>query len=155
MVADAGDPTSLVNWLIGHQRDVIWLIAIALGVAGWLSKRFGSRPPAGAPPRSRASDVLAGLRVALEAAQSGRVPGAPAGGVSRGGSPARSTPPRVPASSGRGAGGAAPPVPPRATLPVRPSGRAPAPLLDAFRDPAGARTAVILAEILAKPVALR
>lgn len=148
MAADAGDSSSLVNWLIAHQRDVIWLVAIALGSAGWLSKRLRTRPLGGAAPSSRASDVLAGLRVALAAAQNAKAQGAPA--TSR----AAARRPAPPPSR-------APSAPPAPAAPTRPRVAAAAshprrsPVLDAFRDPAGARTAVILAEILAPPVGLR
>jgi len=148
MAAGAGDPSSLVNWLIAHQRDVIWLVAIALGSAGWLSKRLRARPLGGAAPSSRASDVLAGLRVALAAAQNAKAqgPAATSGGAARRPAP---PPPRAPSAP------SAPVAParPRVAAVARPARRSP--VLDAFRDPAGARTAVILAEILAPPVGLR
>ncbi len=135
LLADAADS---LQWAISHAGGAIWLIAVLGGLVSWVAKR----------QKATLARQAALTRRALQ----------PPGTVAA--APAAAAPPRSVA--------APPPVQPR-TIPIRPApartvsapGDPPpaalaSPVLrGAFGDSAHARTAVILAEILAPPVALR
>jgi hypothetical protein len=130
-----GDAADSLQWAVSHVGGAIWLIAIVGGVVSWAARKQKA--------------LLA--RQAARARQALQPPASAA------------APPPAPQSIQ-----APPPVQPRAVFarpaPARaavapgdpPAAAASSPVLrGAFGDSAHARTAVILAEVLAPPVALR
>jgi hypothetical protein len=134
-----GDAADSLQWAISHVGGAVWLLAVLGGIVSWAAKR----------QKAALARRMAFARPAMQPA--GTVVAAPAAVTARS---AQAAPP--------------PPVQPRAAF-VRPApARAvvapgdPPPaalsspvLRGAFADSAHARTAVILAEVLAPPVALR
>ncbi|MEO7040425.1 MAG: hypothetical protein ABI186_10390 [Candidatus Elarobacter sp.] len=166
MSAAASDPAGGLRWLLEHPQNVIWFVAIAAFALNGVLKRLRSpqaAQSADVPDRRRA--LLDGLRLAAAAAKSaqaaaqrGRFAASAAPGIRLGAPVAAAVPAAstartvVPAA----AGAAARPPAGRGAHPFgQPAAAGRSPLLEAFRSPAGARTAVILAEILAPPVGLR
>ena len=128
------DVESAFRWALENSGSAIWFIAILAGLFG-----FG---------RSRRKQQQRLTRAAM--------PGPPAGTAMPTAAPALGAPATT--------ANYPPPsrVPPRAVAPVAAGTPAPAVaritrggLLGAFGDPAHARTAVVLSELLAPPVALR
>jgi hypothetical protein len=117
---------------------IIWVVAIAVrGIAKIVAPR---RTPSmsGAPaPASRAP-----TSAQVTAAAAARSVGPPTVAAARSSYPPPTTPQR---------GAPSPPPPPFPKPPARP----PSALTAALRDPARVRTAVILAEVLGPPLALR
>jgi len=145
------DPSNVFGWALDHAQDVWWLVAIVIGLVAWTNKRLGAfrrasaraaatPGPAGSAQRTMEEAVrraLAGERPTQATPQAVT----PAQAAPKPPQPAR--PAQVPRSALLVADAAAPAPPVRQTL------------VEAFGDPAHARTAVILAEVLAPPLAMR
>ncbi|MBV8750484.1 MAG: hypothetical protein JO103_12320 [Candidatus Eremiobacteraeota bacterium] len=151
MIAQA-DPSDVFGWALNHARDIWWLIAVVIGLIAWTNKRLGAFRRASAratgaqgPTASAQRTMEEAVRRALagdgQPAQAAPQPAATAQAAPKPPQPAR------PVQSPRSAVVVAEPVTP--TIPVRQT------LAEAFGDPAHARTAVILAEVLAPPLAMR
>lgn len=153
MAATPDDPAALLRWLTANQQDVLWLVALALGGAGWLAKRL--RPSRSSAGRTRLrTGLIANLRSAAAAMQAASQPTTGRGASALAAAPGlgrRSAPAARPVAPAEPGLGSMPSLHLEDHAALRPR----SPLLDAFRDPAGARTAVVLAEILAPPVGLR
>jgi hypothetical protein len=134
-----GDATDSLQWAVSHVGGAVWLIAVLGGVVSWVAKRQKAalaRQTALARRALQPSAVVAAAPAASP--QNAPAPTAPA--------PAQ--PRAVFVRPGAARAGVAPgdPLPADLSSPV---------LRGAFADSAHARTAVILAEVLAPPVALR
>jgi hypothetical protein len=129
------------NW-----PTVIPIIAGAVAAVRWMRKRF-------APPPGTAA-MTAGTSFASIQANA-QAPVATAA-RSAGGPPTvtAARPAYPPPTAPQRAAPAPPRVPPPPPLPAPPA-RPPSPLAAALRDPSRVRTAVILAEVLGPPLALR
>jgi hypothetical protein len=160
------DPADAVKWAFNHVDSVWWIWgAIAVGIA-WTNKRLRDWNRRNADPTVLAARAKA--RAALIAALSPAV--AAAGGrVAAPPSPAPAAP-AAPTAAGAGrkhrhpAQAPTPPPPQRSVTPVARSVDVPAAaaaatgtwtLAGAFGDPAHARTAIVIAEALGPPLALR
>jgi hypothetical protein len=132
-----GDAADSLQWAISHVGGAVWLLAVLGGIVSWAAKR----------QKAALARRMAFARPAMQ----------PPGAVV-------AAPPAAPPRSVQ----APPPVQPRAVFvrpaPARavvapgdppPTALASPVLRGAFADSAHARTAVILAEVLAPPVALR
>jgi len=152
-VTQPSDPVEVLKWAAHHWGDAWWLIgAIAAGMA-WTSKRLGDwrrRNAVAVTARPRAAALLY------------QAPFRQAPGPAAQPAPARPAPPAAthPASASHRPRREPAPAQ-RATAPIARSVNVPPPasgawtLSSAFGDPAHARTAVIVAEVLGPPVALR
>jgi len=134
LLADAADS---LQWALGHAGGVIWLIAVVGGLVSWVAKK----------QRAGLARQTALARRAIQ--PPGVVPVATAAAPPQS---VVSPPPNQPRAV------AFRPAPPRAVVAPgdpQPAGLSSPVLRGAFGDAAHARTAVILAEVLAPPVALR
>jgi hypothetical protein len=129
-----GDAADSLQWAVSHVGGAVWLIAVLGGVVSWVAKR----------QKAALARQTALARRALQ--PSAAVAAAPAASAQT--APAPAQPRAVFVRPGAARAVVAPGDPPPAALssPV---------LRGAFADSAHARTAVILAEVLAPPVALR
>ena len=150
------DPGDALKWAFNHLGEFWWVWgAIAAGIA-WTSKRMSdwnrrnAADPAALAERAKARAALLAALAPAVAARQGAVPPAPAAPAPQAAPPARKLQQPAP--------------PQRAVTPVARSMDVPTTarattgswsLLDAFGDPAHARTAIIVAEVLGPPVGLR
>jgi hypothetical protein len=157
-VSAPSDPADALRWALNHGGDFWWVWgAIAAGIA-WTSKRMRDWSRRNADPAALAARAKA--RAALMAALSPAAAARPAAAAQ----PASAAPPQQAAPVARQPYRQAAPAQ-RAATPVArsvnvPAGGAAAPagawtLTGAFGDPAHARTAIVLAEVLGPPLALR
>jgi hypothetical protein len=129
-----GDAADSLQWAIGHVGGAIWLIAVLGGLVSWAAKR----------QKAALARQAALTRRATQPPASAAAPPAP--------QRVQAPPPVQPRAvfarpaAGRAVVGPGDPLPAAPSSPV---------LRGAFGDSAHARTAVILAEVLAPPVALR
>jgi hypothetical protein len=131
-----GDAADSLQWAVSHVGGAVWLIAVLGGVVSWVAKRQKA-----ALARQTALSRRRALQPSATVAASPQTAPAPTASA-----PAQ--PRAVFVRPGAARAVVAPGDPPPAALssPV---------LRGAFADSAHARTAVILAEVLAPPVALR
>ena len=170
-----GDPAEALKWAMNHSGDAWWVVgAIAAGIA-WTSKRLREW--------NRRNSLVTGPNPAAKRTAARWTPGTPAAAPHAPAQPApASSYAAAPSYAAAGytaqpAYAAPAPAPParapsrklhregapaqRATAPVARSVDVPAAaprarmLGGAFGDPAHARTAIVLAEVLGPPVALR
>ena len=159
MLVAASDPADVLRWAIDHGQSLVWVLLVALAFFGNIVKKVaGAARRAGdttgrSAPDPRAPGVRSPIVKLIQSARD-----------------AARAPAPVPAHAQRSRGHGAhaqqqqSQQPPRAPSPA-PSERIlsfveadarPLPaLLESFGDPAGARRAVVLAEILGPPIALR
>jgi hypothetical protein len=135
-----------------HFGPWVFVAVLVIGSVARAVRRFGAGGAAPAPAEAaarRAAELARGRPAARPPAS-----GAPAGARPPGPGTVRTTAPtrRVPLAAGLPA--AVPPgtLPELDEIPPSPGGRA---LADALRKGSGLRNAVVLAEVLAPPVALR
>jgi len=134
-----GDAADSLQWAISHVGTAVWLLAVLGGIVSWAAKR----------QKAALARQAVVTRRALQPPGPGTVAAAPAAAPPQS---VQAPPPPQPRAvfvrPGPARAVAAPGDPPPAALssPV---------LRGAFGDAAHARTAVILAEVLAPPVALR
>jgi hypothetical protein len=127
-----GDAATSLQWALDHAGSAVWLLVFLGGLVGWASKKQRKALARSAALTRPATQPPGAVAYAAPAA-----PAAPRATVS-------AMPPRTAAV--RPAAASMDAVVVRPGSPV---------LHGAFGDPAHARTAVILAEVLAPPVALR
>jgi hypothetical protein len=186
----AGDPLSLLHWLMAHGGDFPWVFLLVLGGIGWMSKRLRTwskqNPGAGNAVRTWISDAQTAARraAAIEAAARQAAAANAAAGpeaqqaaalaaARQAAATYQAAPAYVPAETTMARQQAqhphqphqprrhAEPPPETRRTPVisdEPDWPVQTPrhaLLAAFGDPASARTAIVLAEILAPPIGLR
>ncbi len=164
------DPVEALKWASNHFGDAWWIIgAIAAGIA-WTSKRLGdwnrrnalavrafaNKPAAAVPPSGPAPASSRAASTPYAAAPSYQASGYAAPPAYA--APAAAAPSPAASATRRLHRDAAPAQ--RAAGPFARSVDVPAPggtwtLSNAFGDPAHARTAIIVAEILGPPVGLR
>jgi hypothetical protein len=134
------DPASALQWAFDHGQEVIWIFGTIAGTIGWIVSR---------QRKWLARAAAARARTAQPAAMVGPVAAARVAPP-----PVQPSPAAPPRSSTAWTAPSRPAVAPSAAPALnRPSGSGV--FRGAFGDPAHARTAVILAEVLAPPVALR
>jgi len=133
------DPAGALQWAIDHVQSAGWLIWVLAAVVGWAIRRQQKSLARTAVARSRMQQPAMAAAPVASVAPPRPYPAAP-------------VPP--PPSAAFSAAPARPTVVPPGDPPRSRPGQSGV-LRGAFGDPAHARTAVILAEILASPVALR
>jgi hypothetical protein len=160
-VSAPSDPGDALKWALNHSGDFWWVWgAIAAGIA-WTSKRMrdwnrrNPADPAVLAARAKARAALMSALAPAVAARQGAAPAsaapAPPAPVSQAAPPARKMQ-RQPAPAQRAV------TPIARSMDVPTTARATAgswSLLGAFGDPAHARTAIVVAEVLGPPVGLR
>ena len=175
MLLAASDPADFLRWAIDHGGTVVWFVVILLAMFANLARRLGRGRAADgtAPPRKAPDARSAAVRAqivklmapaeqpsfAVPASATNAYAAAPAyqAAPATAAHPQRSRhAPQAPQPQQQRRAGPVTPVTSERILSFFETEEVPRlAILDAFRDPAGARTAVVLAEILAPPVALR
>jgi hypothetical protein len=151
------DPVEALKWAFSHSGDAWWIIGAIAGGIAWTSKRLGDWN------RRNALAVRAGANKAAAAAMPAAAPAPPYQASSYAAPAAYTAPPAAapsPAASAPRRFDRDPAPVRRAATPFARSVDVPVPTGSwtvgaAFGDPASARTAVIVAEILGPPVGLR
>jgi hypothetical protein len=163
------DPLEALNWAWDHSGHAWWLVVAVAAAVGWVNKRLRDwnrrNAPVTAPPRKAAAKAVPAAAPAAASASTAYAAApsyAAAGYVAQ---PAYAAPPAAPkphAPSRKVHREAAPAQQQRAVTPAARSVDVPAPaasgrwtLAGAFGDPAHARTAIVVAEVLGPPVGLR
>jgi hypothetical protein len=163
------DPLEALTWAWDHSGHAWWLVVAVAAAAGWVNKRLRewSRRNAlpVAPPAKASAARRPAAAAAAPAATVSTYAAAPsyaaAGYVAQ---PAYAAPAAAPKSHApsRKVHRDAPAQPQRAVTPAARSVDVPSPaasgrwtLAGAFGDPAHARTAIVVAEVLGPPVGLR
>ena len=177
----AHEGASILKWLFQNDTTVVWVLALILGLVGWISKRLRDwqRQNPGASQAMRT--WVAEARAAAEAAQSGAKAGVSseatlrdsvaqaqaAARAAQTGQPIAAPAQPPPAAKRRQKHADPPPAPPAPvyapTPPVREAApsltdEAPVPrlrILDVLGGPHSAATGIVLAEVLGPPVAFR